>query len=184
MKKNYSGPISILLLISITFLCTSYMPFYQDSDDIILEEGKYELVAKGNTELDLKGAIGFTSVEEISSEGTTYSTLNLRFKNDDRFSPHFFEFYITNTDISKPLIKGTYKISENIEGFIKDFKGVFGIADIAIFGELPFFTEKGQITIYHLEDASLSGRVDLTLTNTLGEIIEVSGDFVAAKEVF
>lgn len=180
MKKHYTVPLSILSLILIAFLCTSYIQSLRLNDVISLEEGAYEISALGDIPLNLEGSV-FVNIDEVVLEdGKSYTTMNLKLEGDGEVERHLLEIYIADPEISRPFTKRTYAVTENIQGFINDFRGVFGFADIDRFGELPFFTKKGQISIFHTDHKRMAGNLKLTLMNTLGRTIELEGDFTAA----
>ncbi len=180
MKKYYTVPICILSIVSITFLCTSYVPSLTLMDRSGLEEGAYVLSTLGELSLNLSGSASLNTEETISGDGNLYTTLNLKLENDGEIDRHFVDIYIADPEITQPFAKRTYEISENIDGFINDFQGVFGIADIDRFGELPFFTKGGQISVFHADHHRMAGNLKLTLMNTIGQTIELEGDFIAA----
>ena len=95
---------------------------------------------------------------------------------------HSFNLYIADQNNSSSVKQGNYMIPENINGFIHQFQGAFGVANITEFGELPFFSERGQITVSLVDQESLAGHLQLSLSNALGEIIEVQGKFVAPQD--
>ncbi|MGI9547307.1 MAG: hypothetical protein ACR2MM_08730 [Flavobacteriaceae bacterium] len=181
MKKNYAVPLGLVLLMAITFLCTSYIPIAEHRADILPNPGNFELVVSGNNTLYLKGSVAIEAGEMVSSEGDFYPTLNLKLLKNGKDNGQFLNLYMANPKLSHPLKTGNYAVTENIDGFIRDFKGVFGFADIDHFGELPFFSEQGQITICDTENRRVSGRLQLKLSNSAGEIIEVKGSFVTPQ---
>lgn len=181
MKINYSVAVGIILVISITFLCRSYIPSGDYPDQCRLESGTYELVARGDTHINLSGSAALEATKAVSRDGVPYTQLKFQLENEGN-NRHSLDLYMADPRFGLPLFNGTYRISEHIEGFLKEFSGVIGFADIEQFGELPFFTEQGQITIFNRKKGQISGRMELKLSNTLGKIIEVEGNFVALQE--
>ena len=180
MKKYYSNLSSIACLAILTFLFTSYIPSDLSSESKDAESGKYILQANGSSEILMEGPVEYYLEDRTDRHGRIYHTLNLKLRND-LTGHHQFELFITDVENSFNFNGGDYLFSENIEGFLKEFKGVFGVANIDQFGELPFFSKEGQITITRIDQNTLSGRLQLTLNNTLGELIEIKGNFAAAK---
>ena len=142
MKKYYTVPFCILIVVLFTFLCTSYVPSLRLMDEIGLEEGAYEISTLGDLSLNLSGSVSLTTDETVSEDGSLYTTLNIKLENDGELDRHFLDIYITGSEIKRPFTERTYSITEEIDGFMNDFEGVFGFADIDRFGELPFFTKR------------------------------------------
>lgn len=182
MRKNYAAPKGMVVLLAITFLFTSYIPSTEYPIYFYPNPGSYELLVSGSSQLHINGPVTFKTGEAVSGEGMPYPTLKLKLQNQAKSHRNFLDLYLSDPKLSNPIEKGTYAITEQVEGFFKDFKGVFGFAEIDHFGELPYFSRKGRITIYDAEKEYLSGCLELILSNTLGEIIEVKGNFVACLE--
>ena len=182
MKKKYSVPLGILLLISITYLCVAYIPSTEAKGVDHLEPGRYELIAKGDIDLNLAGTAVFGMEQSISNNGAINERLELQLKNPLSTGGHYITIYVSDREFSRSLKKGTYLITENIEGFINQFEGVFGFADIEPLGELPYFARKGEITIIKADNNSIAGRLMMILRNASGDIVELEGDFLASLE--
>ena len=181
MKRKYSVPLGTLLLLSITYICTSYVPLPSESTENQLESGRYDLVAKASESIELLGNVSFQSIRNVSVNGEESQKLQLSFHSDEGKDMHNITVYFTGLDSTSPLNKGTYYITKNISGFLNDFNGVFGFADIHLLGELPYFARKGKIRITAIDENNVKGRLDLELKNNTGHIVEVSGDFVASN---
>ena len=183
MRKYYSVPAGFIVLTAITFLCTSYIPTFQSFIKSEPRPGHYEIVVKGENPIYLKGSVNFHSQPAISREGEPYTKWNIRLRNHQSSEKHFLDFYLVNTLSTDALDTGSYPITENIESFIDEFKGVFGFADIDSFGELPYFSKQGRITILDAGEENLTGSLQLELRNAAGKMIAVEGNFSAAKDL-
>lgn len=181
MKKKYAVLHGLVLLTAITFLCTSYITDAENPADFLPDPGNYELEVSGSQRLLLKGLVAIETGQKVSSEGVPYPTLSVKLLKEGTDNGHFLDLYMATPKLTHPLKKGTYNITEHVDGFVKDFKGVFGFADIELFGELPFFSEEGQITICDVQNKRMSGRLQLKLSNSAGEIIEMAGSFVTPQ---
>ena len=179
MKKKYSIPLGIVFFTAISILSTSFIPFYNTPEPIWPELGKYELWVKGDQELCLQGRVFYDYLVGTDQENDQFSTWRLKLQDEDIRFDHSFVFYIADQKNKSAVQQGNYLISKNIDGFIKDFEGVFGVGDIDELGELPFFTKQGKITISHIEKETMAGNLQLLLSNNAGEIIEVEGKFFA-----
>ncbi len=85
------------------------------------------------------------------------------------------ELLITKQNQSSPIKKGKYGVSENIEGFLNDFNGVFGLANVRSLGEEPFFAKKGKVVITQISELGLRGYIDVILKCTKGTKIFING---------
>lgn len=142
-------------------------------------QGRYTLDVSGAFQQSLNGTVSFETILGSTNEGKRYSSLALKFKNGDPTQEHEMEFLITKQDRSEKLATGKYKLSQNTEGFLDSFEGVFGYANIDLFSEIPFFTSEGKLVITQIGESNLRGYVDVTLKNNSGEEIVVMGNFNA-----
>lgn len=179
MRKKYSIPISIAVLAAISILSISYIPIDNKAETYWPELGKYELLVKGDKELFLKGRVVLKSISRENLKENQLTTWCFALNDEEDDIDYSFNFYIADQKNGTSMEQGNYLISENIKGFLNDFQGAFGVADIAEFGELPFFSKQGHISISSTDQETLAGQLQLTLSNALGEIIEVQGRFVA-----
>lgn len=120
-----------------------------------------------------------TKFEKLN-EGGFYNTLMLSFGGEKNSSQATIEFLISEKGKSKKLSKGIYPISE-IDGFINNFDGVFGVANVNRLGEKPFFAKKGFIQINELNIKGVKGYMDVTLVNEVGTTIRVTDNFDTYK---
>lgn len=182
MRKNYAIPLGIFLLTAITFWCTSYIPSQAYPITFNPDPGDFELVVSGSNELYLKGSVLLDASSRISEKGTSYPEIRLRLIGEDGNHSNFIDLFLATPDLSYPLKGGTYVITENVKGLFRDFDGVFGFADLDHFGEMPFFSKEGKITIVEADDELLLGSLKMELGNTQGQLIEIEGNFVTYQE--
>lgn len=76
---------------------------------------------------------------------------------------------------------GKYEISENIDGLLGYFDGVFGFANARILGEKPFFNDRGKIVITQMSDKALGGYISVSLISMQGDAIYLKGNFYAVR---
>lgn len=124
--------------------------------------------------------IEYRTNHEKLDQGGFYNTLVLSFGEEKDGSHATMEFLISEKGASKKLSKGIYPISE-IEGFINNFDGVFGVANVNRLGEKPFFAKKGFIQINELNLQGVSGYMDVTLVNEIGTTIRITDNFDTYK---
>ena len=149
-------------------------------DTILLEKG-YSLQVTGVLNQELKGTMSYETDIKITTGGTSFSTLELKLSNDLGEIRHSMGFLISQQAQSNTISVGTYNVAESIDGFLNDFDGVFGFADLDVMSDLPFFAQKGEIIITDLGKNKLEGSMVITLRNSNGKLIKVNGDFLARR---
>ena len=142
-------------------------------------QGQYILNVRGAIHQALNGKASFETIIGSTSQGKPYSSLSLKFKNEDETQEHGIEFLITKQNRSEKLATGKYILSQNNEGFLDSFDGVFGYANIDLFSELPFFASEGKLVITEVGKSNLKGYINVSLKNNKGEEIFVKGNFNA-----
>ena len=145
-------------------------------------EGSYELQATGAFEQQLFGVVYFENTLETNNQGIQFSTLSLKFISNGLSEQHNMEVLITKQIQSNSIKKGKYRVSEDIEGFLNDFDGVFGFANVRSLGEEPFFAKKGKVVITQISELGLRGYIDVTLKCNKGNKIFINGSFNAAEK--
>lgn len=141
-------------------------------------KGDYLWMVSGNSKQQLKGQMYFESTVENFKDGEYFSTLKLRLDSISEEIPNDIEFTISKENKLDGIPVGNYKVNP-IDGFINQFNGVFGVANINSQGERPFFSTGGNIYISRIGKSGVSGNLDLSLSNGDGKTIEISGIFKA-----
>lgn len=145
-------------------------------------EGSYELRATGALEQQLCGVVYFENTLDTNTQGIQCSTLTLKFISNESSDQHSMDLLITKQNQSSPIRKGKYGVSEDIKGFLNDFDGVFGFANVRSLGEVPFFAKKGKVVITQITELGLRGYIDVTLKCAKGTKIFINGSFSAAEK--
>jgi hypothetical protein len=145
-------------------------------------EDNYDLEATGALKQQLAGEVYFENILKTNREGIPFSSLSLKFVEDDSSERHLMEFLITRQNQSNPIKKGKYEVVDDIDGFFNDFDGVFGFANVNDLGEKPFFTKKGKVVITEITNLALIGYMDVTLQCSDGSEIFIKGGFNAIKK--
>lgn len=182
MSHLFNNMVRTVFCAAILLLFTSYGPVKNTLNESMLLEGNYTLKATGDFNLELKGEIHFETALKISGDGTPFSILELNLENDKKESRHSMGFLISEQNRPKGISEGIYKVPKDIDGFLNYFDGVFGFANIEGMGELPFFAQKGRITIHRIHESSLRGTIEVTMQNSNGKKVNVIGDFTAVKQ--
>lgn len=181
MKRINAIPLGIVLITAITFWCTSYIPSQSYPITFEPEPGHFEMVISGTEELYLSGRVLLDTSRRATDYGNSYPEIRLRLIADGAVHNNFIDLFLATPEVSYPLSGGTYAVTENVKGLFRDFDGVFGFADLDQFGEIPFFSKQGKISIVEANNLLL-GSLKMELGNTLGEIIEIEGNFVTYQE--
>ena len=182
MRKNYALPLGIILITAITFWCISYIPSNSYPITFDPEPGHFEMVISGTNELYLTGSVFLDTTRRVDDRGKTYPEIRLRLKGDGASQNNFVDLFLATPELSFPLSGGTYTVTENVRGLFRDFDGVFGFADLDQFGEIPFFSRQGKISLMQANNELLLGSLKMELGNTHGEVIEIEGNFVTYQE--
>lgn len=181
MPHIFIKSLKVGLLVILALIFTSSNSIEEKSDKKILVGGIYMLNIAGEREIKLEGTLNFETAIERSSNGKEYSVLKL-FLNDGQELPvHSLGFFLSKQYQSMKIGDGRYEISENIEGFLNYFDGVFGFANINEFGELPFFAKNGAVTIDNIKDKILEGSINVVFENINKESVAVTGNFIALR---
>ena len=166
----------------IPFVFTSYNSPFKENKEPAFAEGRYTLRTSGNQPMLLQGTIVFSSNVTVSLKGQPSSTVKLDLVNNGNERGHSLGFLIRRQNWKEELRQGNYKVPGEIDGFIKDFEGVFGFANIKEMGELPFFTKNGIIGISYIGPNLLSGNLEIKLMNSEGKSLNIKGDFTAIRK--
>lgn len=128
----------------------------------------------------LEGAMTTYAVEgKIRENGDRESVLKIqwRHRSDERTCSIVVTVVDPKVGLGVPL--GSFAVARRISGFMEDFDGVFGYANIEALGELPYFTHYGSITIERVSDAEIGGYADLTFRSPEGSLFNLKGGFMA-----
>jgi len=142
--------------------------------------GKYALQSTGNLNQPLDGEIYFETAIATNRNSHKASILKLRLGSKDKNFTHSIEFIISKAKMNQ-IASGSYEVSQKSRGFLKNFDGVFGFANISSLGELPFFTKSGEVRIDFVDADIVKGALNVSLQNANGKSINLEGDFVALK---
>lgn len=129
----------------------------------------------------IDGKVTFETVVRSNELGTPFSSVSLKFVNDKGDGNQTMEFLIKKKDSKEGLQIGEYKLPDHINGLLNDFEGVFGYADIKLFGEAPLFTDKGKVVITEVDTYGLKGYLNVVFKNPKGKEMVVQGDFHAVS---
>ncbi|MEK6152680.1 hypothetical protein WIW50_05450 [Flavobacteriaceae bacterium 3-367] len=175
---------NIGLWVAILTLFTSYTT-HEDASAMLGDSpiaGNYSIRATGDFNVELTGGVAFEIAQETASDGTPFATLKLNLKGNDGESHHDLGFLISQQNQSEPITAGTYRVPGSIDGFLNYFDGVFGFANVKKWGELPFFAQRGKISIRSIEADYLQGSMEIRLQNANGKTINLTGNFTAIRQ--
>ena len=170
------------LWVILALIFTSSSSIEEKPDKKMLAAGSYVLNIAGERQLKLEGIINFETTKKCSPKGKEYTILKLTLNDNQEVPGHSLEFFLSKQYQSMKIGHGRHKISENIEGFLNYFDGVFAFANMNQFGELPFFAKNGSITIDNLDDKKLKGSIDVVFENPNEGSFKITGNFIALKK--
>ncbi len=179
MPQKFQKRLKLGLWVILPLLLISFGSRALSKHDSNLESGTYQLNSMGAANALLEGKISFERDEVISNKGRLLSTLKLNFSDKQNTGQIPIQFLISVDTDRQKISEGTYNISRYISGFMNNFDGVFGYANLNMLGERPFFTRKGQLVITEKSLDLISGRLDVFLEDVNGESLHLKGSFSA-----
>ena len=168
--------ISIIILVPLLFL-SGIKPDYAKVIKDVKLVGTYSFRSTGTINSNFTGDIAFKTSEHNSSENESFSTIKFKLVNHN----HSMDFLISKKNASRKILPGTYKVTNDSDGFLNYFEGVFGYANIEESGEMPFFTREGEIKIKYIDNKTVYGFLKIDLDNANNESIHIKGNFIAKK---
>lgn len=182
MPRNILKSVRLTIWFVIPFVFTSHISPIDGSDALVVAEGSYHLRASGYQPMALQGTVVFSTVRAVSSRGKPYATIKLDLRHNGKEKVHSLGFLIRKQNWDEELEEGKYRVPVEIDGFIKDFEGVFGFANIKELGELPFFAVDGDIDISYKGPKFLRGDMQIKLRNSEGKHLNIKGEFNAIRK--
>ena len=183
MPQKYRNRLKLGLWVILPLLLISFISRGLSNNHPDLESGTYQLNAMGAANTLLKGNIFFEQDEVISNKGRLLSTLKLHFKDNGDPGEIPIRFLISVDTDKQTISAGKYNISRYISGFMNNFDGVFGYANLSMLGEKPFFTRKGQLIITEKSQDLVSGTLDVVLEDVNGKSLHLQGSFSALNDL-
>ncbi|TMM58759.1 hypothetical protein FEE95_04830 [Maribacter algarum] len=180
MPHIFSKAAKLVLWVLLPTLFISGTKLNTDTFSKVNSDEDYTLRASGNLNNSLNGTIRFETSVVTTSKGISFSVLKLKLESEKSLIPHSMEFLISEKE-SDSVLEGTHKVSNNNEGLLNYFDGVFGFANINALGELPLFAKSGEIQIEYLDETNLKGVINIQMSNAIGKSVKVKGNFVATK---
>lgn len=167
------------VLIILPFLLHSFISDGLSASSPNIEAGTCQLTSRGALATEFQGKASFIHDEVISEDGHLLATLRLDFMTGKDKEDGPIQFLISVDANKEAITTGTYNISRYISGFIDNFDGVFGYANLSMLGETPFFTRKGQLVITDKSADAIAGTLDVILEDVQGKALHLQGDFNA-----
>jgi len=182
MPHIFIKSLKVGLWVVLTLIFTSSSSIEEKPDKKILAAGSYMLNIAGERQLKLEGIINFETTKKCSPKGKEYAIIKLILNDNQELPGHSLEFILSKQYQSMNIGHGRHEISENIEGFLNYFDGVFAFANINQFGELPFFAKNGAITIDDINDRIIKGSINVVFENPNDKIVGLNGEFSAFRK--
>ena len=123
-----------------------------------------------------KVVVEFETIEKKSLIGDVTSVLKLYMRNGIGDTPFKMEFLIAKENVPNGIGEGNYVVN-SIDGFLSHFDGVFGVVNLEMVEEKPFFAKNGNIRITALDNNNIKGKINMQFSNEYGKTIEVYGAF-------
>ena len=182
MPQKFQNRLKLGLWVILPLLLISFISRGLSNKHPGVDSGTFQLNSTGAANTLLEGNSFFEQDEVISRKGRLLSILKLNFRDnrDPRDIP--IQFLISVDTDKQKISTGKYNISRYISGFVNNFDGVFGYANLSILGEKPFFTRKGQLVITEKSQDLISGTLDVILEDLNGESLHLQGSFSALND--
>ena len=147
-----------------------------------VNEGMYALSANGAKQEEIKGNVAFQESEIVSKNGNLLNVLKINFQESDIDPGMNMEFLISLRSDAEPIAEGKYYVNRYISGFVSEFNGVFGYANLYAEGEEPYFSKKGHLNITSKSDDLVQGTMEVTLVDVEGKKLQLEGSFKALRQ--
>jgi len=176
----------ILKSLKVGFWILAPLLFISNAEVVPIElvdntKGSYYFSAEGAIEEALQGKVFFRTSTESTNRGIAYSSLSLEFVNQEARDPHSIQIIISKHKQLQTFKTGKYHVTENIEGFLNRFEGIFGYVNMNALSEQPFFSNKGTVVVEQISKNDVRGNINVAFMNNNGERIRIKGDFHAVK---
>lgn len=181
MPQFQNKKIKIGLWIILPVLLLAFISLGLSKNNYEVMDGEYFLRTSGTLNSEFKGKIVFEEGEKIYN-GMVINNLGLTFKGLDDNSSARLQFLISRKAQQGAIAKGTYSIANNKRGFLNNFNGVFGYADVEALGEKPLIARKGSLVIRDKDPEFLRGTLNVRLEEINGESLFIEGYFIASKK--
>lgn len=152
-----------------------------DNTEIDVNDGEYHFKVSGNNEFSTIGNVVLHEFEGNGSISSQFGNIELEFYQADGAIPYKLGLVLTKKLNQQEAFNGVLQVNEKSFGYTLKSEGVFGFCDHRALGELPFYTQSGNVRIIEDNTAHMTGLVNLTLVNFVGDQIEISGSFSAKK---
>ncbi|NNE03580.1 MAG: hypothetical protein HKN52_10475 [Eudoraea sp.] len=147
-----------------------------------MDSGTYVLSANGLTLDEIKGNVTFNERELVSKNGHLLNVLTINFDDAGIKEGLNMEFLISVRSDDEPISEGNYYVNRYISGFVSEFNGVFGYANLDTQGEEPYFSKTGHLQITKKSDDLIQGKMEVTLEDVQGKRLQLQGSFSAEQE--
>jgi len=147
-----------------------------------IDEGQFLLSAYGVANQDICGSATFSQKINEDRRGHESSQVWLRFDFSTTANHNSIEIVLSNSKIKDIEVGRSYKF-DNRSQLYADFDGIYGFADIATIDELPFFAERGTLTILAVEGNLIKGAINAEFKNASKGKIVFQGSFNANEYI-
>ncbi len=119
---------------------------------------------------------------KVDTYDTTYgkNVLKLELRIQEEVQPYTISLFITGDSKFADRCNENYIVAP-IDGFLNDFKGIFGVVNMDVISEKPFFSEAGNIELVSMNDNTIKANLNMQFTNEKGKTMAVYGEFETRK---
>jgi hypothetical protein len=149
---------------------------------VSVEAGTYVLLADGVIQKEITGNAYFREREVVSKDGHLFNELKIKFNDAGPEEGLNMEFLISVRSDNEPPGEGKYYVNRYISGFVSEFNGVFGYANLHVQGEQPYFSKTGHLLITNRSNELIQGTMKVSLQDTGGKRLQLQGSFSASRQ--
>lgn len=144
----------------------------------VMEKGQFQLNAYGVANQDICGSATFIEKVTQDRKGEESSQVWLKFDFSTTEDHNSIEIVLSNSQVKDIKVGKAYKFDNRSQTYA-DFDGIYGFADIAAIDELPFFAERGTLTVKEMDGNVIQGELNAEFKNASKGKIIFKGSFNA-----
>ncbi|MCE2613782.1 hypothetical protein LVD13_12435 [Flavobacteriaceae bacterium D16] len=182
MPPKLQNRLKSVLWIILPLILFSFISNRIADSPVSVNDGTYVLTASSGTQKEITGTVAFREREVVSKNGHLLNVLQISFNNANLEQGLNMEFLISVRSDNEAITEGKYYVNRYISGFVSEFNGVFGYANLHSQGEEPYFSKTGHLQLSSKSDKVIKGNMDVSLQDVDGKKLQLQGSFSALRE--
>ena len=182
MPPKLKNRLKLGLWILLPLILLSFISNRFADSPLPVDEGMYALSTIGANQLEITGDVGFQEDEIVSKNGNLLKILKINFNDATVKDGMDMQFMISLKSDAEAIQEGKYYVNRYISGFVGEFSGVFGYANMHAHGEEPYFSKMGHLDITSKSEDMVQGTMKVTMEDVAGEKLKFQGSFKAIRQ--